>query len=269
MGGGWLPGTIPQAMGAASVFLANLSEPVPHFAQRTAHLFPDIFGGFLITKRMLDLFKRPTDPPEYSWLFAIPAALFFGGFLYASQTGLGGLVQAGYFLSTLLSIGALTGLSSQSTARMGNALGMLGVAFGILASLLAVGFDAETIGQAVVLTAMGGALGLAIGARVTPMQLPQTVAALHSVVGLAAVLTSAAAVLGHGAGEVGTLHLVMSYLGVLIGGVTFTGERDQFHLPLRLLSGWLWRGTGVCCFGLLAEREERGRAGGGGGRAGC
>ena len=73
----------------------------------------DIFGGFLITKRMLDLFKRPTDPPEYSWLYAFPAVVFTGGFVWAASTGLGGLVQAGYFLSTLLSIGALTGLASQ------------------------------------------------------------------------------------------------------------------------------------------------------------
>lgn len=58
------------------------------------------------------------------------------------------------------------------------------------------------------------------------MALPQTVAALHSVVGLAAVLTSAASVLGgigHG-GEMGGLHLTCAYLGVLIGGITFTGN---------------------------------------------
>lgn len=72
----------------------------------------------MITKRMLDLFRRPTDPPEYSWLYTIPAAVFGGGFVWASSTGLGGLVQAGYFLSTLLSIGALTGLSSQVRSTM-------------------------------------------------------------------------------------------------------------------------------------------------------
>lgn len=73
----------------------------------------DIFGGFLITKRMLDLFRRATDPPEYGWLYAVPAAVFGGGFVWAASTGLGGLVAAGYFVSTMLSIGALTGLSSQ------------------------------------------------------------------------------------------------------------------------------------------------------------
>lgn len=100
---------------------------------------------------------------------------------------------------------------------------MLGVAFGIVSTLFAVGFSPETLGQAAALTALGGAIGLAIGRRVSPMQLPQTVAALHSVVGLAAVMTSAASVMAEGAGHAGNLHLVTAYLGVLIGGVTFTG----------------------------------------------
>lgn len=42
MGGGYLPGTIPQALGALSVLLA----------------FVNVSGGFVITKRMLDMFKR-------------------------------------------------------------------------------------------------------------------------------------------------------------------------------------------------------------------
>lgn len=103
-------------------------------------------------------------------------------------------------------------------------MGMLGVAFGILSTLFAVGFTPETLGQAAVVSAAGAILGLAIGRRCSPMQLPQTVAALHSVVGLAAVMTSAASVLGEGAEHAGNLHLVTAYLGLVIGGVTFTGE---------------------------------------------
>ncbi|ORY26964.1 NAD(P) transhydrogenase beta subunit-domain-containing protein [Naematelia encephala] len=209
MGGGFVPHTFPQFLGAASVFLANLN----------------IFGGFLITKRMLDLFRRPTDPPEYGWLYIIPAAVFAGGFFWAASTGLAGLVQAGYLISTLLSIGALTGLSSQVTARSGNALGMLGVAAGLISTLAAVGFSQEVLVQFLAITALGGGLGLAIGRRVSPMQLPQTVAALHSVVGLAAVLTSAGSVIGAAPGDhLSLLHLSTAYLGVLIGGITFTGS---------------------------------------------
>jgi NAD(P) transhydrogenase len=106
MGGGYFPGTIPQALGALSVLLASVN----------------VAGGFVITKRMLDMFKRgfsiyflarqivygvyvgPTDPPEYNWLYSIPAAVFTGGFLLAAQTGFAGLVQAGYLTSSILCI---------------------------------------------------------------------------------------------------------------------------------------------------------------------
>lgn len=108
---------------------------------------------------------------------------------------------------------------------------MLGVAAGILATLSAVGFSPEVLGQFGLITLLGGGLGLAIGRRVSPMQLPQTVAALHSVVGLSAVMTSAGSVLAHGAGAVSVLHLTTAYLGVLIGGVTFTGASFLPSLP--------------------------------------
>lgn len=42
--------------------------------------FVNIFGGFLVTQRMLDMFKRPEDPPEYNKLYAIPALGFLGKF---------------------------------------------------------------------------------------------------------------------------------------------------------------------------------------------
>lgn len=104
MGGGYLPGTIPQALGAMAVLLATIN----------------VSGGFIVTKRMLDMFKRkssntaivpflipstgPTDPPEYPWLYAIPATVFTGGFLAAASTGMAGLVQAGYLTSSILCI---------------------------------------------------------------------------------------------------------------------------------------------------------------------
>ncbi|KAI1823334.1 NAD(P) transhydrogenase mitochondrial precursor [Xylaria intraflava] len=211
MGGGYLPGTIPQALGAASVLLA----------------FVNVSGGFVITKRMLDMFKRPTDPPEYPWLWAIPGVLFGGGFLAAASTGAAGLVQAGYLVSSVLCISSLSGLATQATARMGNLLGILGVGSGVLASLLAVGFSPEVLTQFGALATIGSILGLVIGKRITPTDLPQTVAALHSVVGLAAVLTSIGSVMG-GLDHVTTLHLVTAYLGVLIGGITFTGSIVAF-----------------------------------------
>lgn len=218
MGGGYFPGTIPQVLGALSVLLASVN----------------VAGGFVITKRMLDMFKRPTDPPEYAWLYGVPAVVFTGGFLAAVSTGMSGLVQAGYLTSSVLCIsmslylsscpppiltddtGSLSGLASQTTARQGNILGILGVGSGILASLAAVGFPPDTLAQFAGVSAVGGLLGTIIGRRITPIELPQTVAALHSVVGLAAVLTSIGSVLADLA-HASTLHLTTAYLGVLIG----------------------------------------------------
>jgi len=107
---------------------------------------------------------------------------------------------------------------------------MLGVFAGIVATLAAVGFTEEQMGQFGMLVVAGGGLGLAIGRRVSPMQLPQTVAALHSVVGLAAVMTSAGSVLGSEPEHLTTLHLTTAYFGVLIGGVTFTGKLTRSSL---------------------------------------
>jgi H+-translocating NAD(P) transhydrogenase len=69
----------------------------------------------------------------------------------------------------------LSGLGSQVTARQGNALGMLGVGSGILASLAAVGFPADTLVQFAAVAAMGGTLGTIIGRRIGPTELPQMV----------------------------------------------------------------------------------------------
>lgn len=112
--------------------------------------------------------------------------------------------------------GSLSGLASQATARQGNILGILGVGSGILASLAAVGFSPEVLAQFAGVAAIGGTIGTVIGRRITAIELPQMVAALHSVVGLAAVLTSIASVLAN-LDHASTLHLVTAYLGVLIG----------------------------------------------------
>ena len=104
---------------------------------------------------------------------------------------------------------------------------MLGVGSGILASLAAVGFPPEVLAQFAGVAALGGTVGTVIGRRITAIELPQMVAALHSVVGLAAVMTSIASVLAD-LSHATTLHLVTAYLGVLIGGITFTGSVVAF-----------------------------------------
>uniref|UniRef100_A0A672G2Q7 proton-translocating NAD(P)(+) transhydrogenase n=1 Tax=Salarias fasciatus TaxID=181472 RepID=A0A672G2Q7_SALFA len=184
-------------------------------------------GGFLITQRMLDMFKRPTDPPEYNYLYALPGAAFVGGY--------GASVAAGYHIeqmmylgSGLCCVGALAGLSAQGTSRLGNALGMMGVAGGIAATLGALKPSPELLSQMSLAMATGGTLGLTIAKRIEITDLPQLVAAFHSLVGLAAVLTCVAEFMieyphldAHpAAGVVKTV----AYLGTYIGGVTFSGS---------------------------------------------
>jgi len=111
---------------------------------------------------------------------------------------------------------------------------MLGVAVGLLASLLAMGFEPEVLAQFAMCGVAGGGVGAVIGRRITAVELPQMVAALHSVVGLAAVFTSLGSVLAHPE-DISTLHLVTAYLGVLIGAFTTFGFRDCANIPHLIL----------------------------------
>merc|ERR1711971_1349099 len=116
MGGGLYPTNTIQALAAGAAFIS----------------FINIFGGFIVTKRMLDMFKRPTDPPEPTMLMGTPAATFLGAYGYAMSQGYPEVHQMAYLASGLACIGALGGLSAQPTARLGNALGMIGVSTGVV-----------------------------------------------------------------------------------------------------------------------------------------
>ena len=212
MGGGYLPTTSPAALAAAATFISSIN----------------IFGGFLITKRMLDMFKRPGDPPEYNYLYAIPGAAFLGGYMAAHMHGFSDIQQMGYLAASLCCVGALTGLASQSTARVGNALGIIGVTSGITATLAGLGSSPEVLVQMLACIAGGGAIGSIIAKKIAVADLPQLVAAFHSFVGLAAVLTCVSTYMSEYA------HLMTDpsaavtkaalFLGTFIGGVTFTGS---------------------------------------------
>ncbi|KAG8145050.1 hypothetical protein E2320_013433 [Naja naja] len=184
-------------------------------------------SGFLITQRMLDMFKRPTDPPEYNYLYLLPGTVFVGGY-GASLLGGYSIEQMIYLGSGLCCVGALAGLSSQSTSRLGNALGMIGVAAGIAATLGSLKPSPEVLAQMSTAMALGGTMGLTIAKRIEISDLPQLVAAFHSLVGLAAVLTCVAEYMI----EYPHLDLhpsasvlkTVAYLGTYIGGVTFSGS---------------------------------------------
>jgi len=97
-----------------------------------------------------------------------------------------GLVTAAYIGATILFILALGGLSNQETARRGNIYGMLGMSIAVLATLL--GTVTQNFGFLLGAMAVGGITGLVLARRVQMTQMPELVAILHSLVGIAAVL---------------------------------------------------------------------------------
>lgn len=68
---------------------------------------------------------RPDDPPEYNYLYGIPAAVFISAYGLAAMQDLPEVHQAAYLASSLCCVGALGGLSSQATSRLGNSLGIV------------------------------------------------------------------------------------------------------------------------------------------------
>ena len=140
-----------------------------------------------------------------------------------------------YLASGVLFILALKGLSSPASSQAGNRNGMLGMALAIVTTLWVANVsDGLTIGLIVLGLAVGGAIGAVIAKRIAMTAMPQLVAAFHSLVGLAAVLTAAAAfyspdAFGIGtAGAIRTQSLVEMSLGVAIGIITFAGSLIAF-----------------------------------------
>ena len=144
-----------------------------------------------------------------------------------------GLVTVSYIAATILFILALGGLSNQETARRGNLFGIVGMAIALVATIFAItgGDRTEFFGGVIGGLLIGGGIGLTLARRVQMTQMPELVAILHSLVGLAAVLVGFANLLGHAgpsAGAEKTIHDIETFLGILIGAVTFSGSIVAF-----------------------------------------
>lgn len=68
---------------------------------------------------------RADDPPEHNYLYGIPAAVFLGSYGYGVMQGYPEIHQMASLAASLCCVGALAGLSSQKTSRLGNNLGMV------------------------------------------------------------------------------------------------------------------------------------------------
>jgi len=140
-----------------------------------------------------------------------------------------------YLISGVLFIMALRGLSHPTTSRQGNRYGMIGMALAIATTLIVAGpSEPGAMVQIVAGIAIGGFAGARIAKRVAMTQMPQLVAAFHSLVGLAAVFVAAAALYSPEAfhigvpGDIHAASLIEMSLGVAIGAITFTGSVIAF-----------------------------------------
>jgi len=149
-----------------------------------------------------------------------------------------------YLLSGVLFILALRGLSNPASSRRGNRFGMIGMAIAI-ATTLAVAAPSSATSWLMIAggIAIGGGIGAFTARRISMTQMPELVAAFHSLVGLAAVFVAAAAVnapQAFGIGTVGHVHgasLIEMSLGVAIGAITFTGSIIAFAKLSGRMSG--------------------------------
>merc|ERR1712112_125231 len=161
-------------------------------------------------------------------MMGIPAATFLAAYGYAVSQGYPEVHQMAYLTSGLCCIGALGGLSAQPTARLGNALGIIGVSSGIAATLGLLQPNPEVLTQMAATAGIGAVLGTTIAKKIEITDLPQLVAAFHSLVGMAAVLTCVATYIDHfptfATAADATLIKTSCFLGTYIGGVTFTGS---------------------------------------------
>ena len=149
-----------------------------------------------------------------------------------------GLMTVSYIAAAILFILSLGGLSRQETARRGNFYGALGMGIAILATIV----GAQVTGFTLLIPAIliGAVVGWILAVRVEMTQMPELVAVLHSFVGLAATLVGYASYLdpnAHLSGAEKTIHEVEIYLGIFIGGVTFTGSIIAFGKLRGSISG--------------------------------
>ncbi len=136
---------------------------------------------------------------------------------------------AAYIVAALLFIMSLAGLSKHETAKAGIGYGIVGMAIALVATVVLVVDEAETL--AIVLLFVAVAIGAVIGlwrARIVEMTgMPELIALLHSFVGLAAVLVGWNGYLEHKSfpsQALEDIHNAEIFIGVFIGAVTFTGS---------------------------------------------
>ena len=141
------------------------------------------------------------------------------------------LATVSYIGATILFILSLGGLSNQSTALRGNLYGMVGMALAVLATVFGPTVTAAGLPWIAGAMVLGGGVGLYAARTVQMTQMPELVALMHSMVGLAACLVGFASYVDTSIQHTGAekvIHEVEIYIGIFIGAVTFSGSLIAF-----------------------------------------
>jgi len=152
------------------------------------------------------------------------------------------LVTVSYVGATILFILSLGGLSHPETSRRGNVYGIIGMIIAVVATVAGPRVTAGGYPWIIVAMLVGATIGLYAARIVKMTQMPELVALMHSLVGLAAVLVGFAnyidpAAAGHFQGAEKTIHELEIYIGVLIGAITFSGSLIAFGKLSAKISG--------------------------------
>ncbi|ATG79193.1 NAD(P)(+) transhydrogenase (Re/Si-specific) subunit beta [Pseudoalteromonas sp. B131b] len=140
-----------------------------------------------------------------------------------------GIVTVAYIAAMVLFILALNGLSNQETARKGNWYGISGMVIALFATVL--GVVTNNYIELMIALLVGGSIGLLVAKRVQMTEIPELIAILHSLVGLSAIMVgyaNFADASSHFSGIDLTIHDIETYVGVLIGAITFSGSITAF-----------------------------------------
>ena len=141
------------------------------------------------------------------------------------------LATVSYIGATILFILSLGGLSNPESSRRGNLYGMIGMAIAVLATIFGPRVTGGGITLIIAAMTVGGAIGIFAARTVKMTQMPELVALMHSLVGLAACLVGFANYIDPSVqmeGAEKTIHEVEIYVGILIGAVTFSGSVIAF-----------------------------------------
>ena len=143
------------------------------------------------------------------------------------------LASVAYIGAIILFILSLGGLSNPETSRRGNLYGMIGMAIAVLATIFGPRVSAAGIPWIIGAMVAGGGIGLYAARTVQMTQMPELVALMHSLVGLAAMLVGFATYIDPVAsapfsGAAKAIHEMEIYVGILIGAVTFSGSIIAF-----------------------------------------